>query len=232
MAIGRPALTLLAVSMPLLLAASEVLAGGVEFRAGNSFQVGVTSLKERRFQGVVEQQHDFSCGSAAVATLLTHHYERDTPESTVFDAMWEVGDQDKIRAVGFSLLDMKNYLTSQGYRADGFRIPLERLERVRVPAIALIDTRGYKHFVVVTGMERGRVLVADPALGLRAMRLDDFEKSWNGVLFMIRDQVEVARARFNDDRSWDAQPDAPLGAALSTATLASFTMHLPGRGDL
>ena len=213
-----------------------VAAGAGEARAemaGNQFRVGVKSLAELRFQSVVKQQYDFSCGSAAVATLLTHHYDMETPESDVFDAMWEVGNQDRIREVGFSLLDMRNYLASRGMRADGFRLTMEKLEKLRVPAIALIETRGYKHFVVVIGVERGlgRVLVADPAEGMRAMRKGEFEEAWNGVLFLIRNRSEVALASFNQDDDWSITPAAPLGTALSTQSLGSLTIGFPGRGE-
>ena len=45
---------------------------------GSSYSMSVRSLKEMRlreaFRTTLRQQYDFSCGSAAVATLLTHHY--------------------------------------------------------------------------------------------------------------------------------------------------------------
>ncbi len=41
---------------------------------GGSYSVPVTSLKAARYRTTVPQQHDFSCGSAAVATLLTYQY--------------------------------------------------------------------------------------------------------------------------------------------------------------
>ena len=50
-----------------------------------------------------------------------------TPEQTAFKYMYERGDQAKIAQVGFSLLDMKNYLQQQGYEADGYKAPLETL---------------------------------------------------------------------------------------------------------
>ncbi|WP_204283799.1 C39 family peptidase, partial [Klebsiella pneumoniae] len=69
------------------------------------------------FRTVVRQQYDYSCGSAAVATLLRYHYGRPTVESDVFSAMWRSGDQAQIKRAGFSMLDMKRYLDSQGYMA-------------------------------------------------------------------------------------------------------------------
>ena len=42
--------------------------------------VPIRSIQERKFDRVVRQQFDFSCGSAALATLLTFHYDEDTDE--------------------------------------------------------------------------------------------------------------------------------------------------------
>jgi predicted double-glycine peptidase len=128
------------------------------------------------------------------------------------------------------MLDMKHYLETVGLRSDGFRIALDQLESVGVPAITLINTRGYNHFVVVTGMERGRVLVADPAMGLRAIRRGEFDKMWNGILFMVRDRLTVAQANFNRADQWGVHPKPPIDA-LSSETLGSFSMHLPGRNE-
>ena len=47
---------------------------------GGNFNVPVTSIREGRFQTVIRQEFDFSCGSAALASLLTYHYERPTTE--------------------------------------------------------------------------------------------------------------------------------------------------------
>src|SRR5215470_19450925 len=77
---------------------------------GTTATVAVKSYVARKFETVVKQRYDFSCGSAALATLLTFHYGRAVSEEQVFDAMWSVGDKANIRAKGFSLLDMKLYL--------------------------------------------------------------------------------------------------------------------------
>ena len=95
------------------------------------FNVHVVSVKEARFTTTQRQQFDFSCGSAAVATLLTHHYGKPTDERAVFTQMFERGDQAKIRKEGFSMLDMKRYLESRGLRADGFQLPVDRLATKR-----------------------------------------------------------------------------------------------------
>ena len=87
---------------------------------GARYAVKVTSLKEARFKATTQQQYDFSCGSAAVATILTHHYGYPVSEQAVFEEMFTRGNQEKIRREGFSLLDMKTYLSAHGFQADGF----------------------------------------------------------------------------------------------------------------
>ena len=87
--------------------------------------------------------------------------------------MFEHGEQDKIRKEGFSMLDMKRYLASVGYQADGFQQPLDKLAEARLPAIVLMNEGSYHHFVVVKGLRDGRVLIGDPARGTRSMLRDN-----------------------------------------------------------
>jgi uncharacterized protein len=199
--------------------------------AGGFFRVPVKAMTERRFLGVIRQQYDFSCGSAAVASLLTYHYGRPTSEQDVFLAMWNVGDRERIRQSGFSLLDMKAYLATRGLNADGFRVPLDKLEEAGIPAITLIDLKGYKHFVLVKGMRDGRVLVGDPALGVKEVPQAEFERMWNGILFVVHDDMEAARETFNPASVWAVNSEAPLGAALLRSGPASLTLNLPGRNE-
>lgn len=194
--------------------------------------VPTRTLQEAKFSQVVRQQYDFSCGSAALATLLTYHYDRDTDEQAAFGAMYAAGDKEKIATAGFSLLDMKTYLESIGYSADGYQASLDTLENAGVPAIALINYRGYRHFVVVKGIKNGEVLIGDPALGIKYMPRGEFESLWeNGVLFIIKNRPEIGRQYFNQRAEWSLLARAPIGAALSPDSLAQLTVTLPRLGD-
>ena len=182
------------------------------------FTVRATSLREARFLSTLRQQFDFSCGSAAVVTLLNFHYGQRVTEREVFSRMFEKGDQAKIRKEGFSMLDMKRYLATKGFVADGFEQPIERLLQEKLPAIVLISERGYRHFVVVKGIARGRVLVGDPAMGTRTISLERFRQlRVNDILFVIHNRREMAR--FNDTDHWLVAPAAPLSAAIDQSRL-------------
>lgn len=221
---GGAALLAFAIGLPLPGAAGQV---GIHSAAGGQFQVRVTSLKEARFKTVLRQQYDFSCGSAALASLLSFHYERPTTEEDVFAAMYRLGDKERIHRTGFSLLDMKTYLEAQGLRSDGFRVSLDKLEAAKVPAITLINTNGYKHFVLVKGVLGDEVIVGDPAAGVRIYKRDAFVSMWEGIAFIIRDEPELARRHFNSARDWAVRVKAPVGDALTRQSLASFNVNLP-----
>lgn len=196
-----------------------------------TFAVNVASMKELRFRNTIKQQYDYSCGSATLATLLTYHYEDPVTEQEVFQTMFESGNQEKIRKEGFSMLDMKKFLDARQYKADGFKVSLDKLRELGVPAIVLINTRGYKHFVVVKGIAEKRVLLGDPALGVRTIPRAEFEKMWNGLIFIVRNKKNIAQSHFNNEKEWGARGKAPLGLALSNSELANITINLPIRGS-
>lgn len=197
---------------------------------GGTYRLPLTSMKASRFQSTVRQQYDFSCGSAAVATLLRYHYGSAVDERQVFEDMFVRGDQPRIRREGFSLLDIKQYLERRGYLADGFELPLQKLVDAGYPAIVLVSDNGYHHFVVIKGLAGGRILLGDPAGGLRAMSQSGFEAIWlNRLLFVIHGWRGAVR--FNDAAEWRQVPRFPLGQAISRDSLANITLFRPGGGD-
>jgi predicted double-glycine peptidase len=198
---------------------------------GGAYRMRVGSLQAARFATTVRQQFDFSCGSAAIATLLTWQYGLPVGEAEVFRAMYAQGDEARIRREGFSMLDLRAYLGSRGFAADGFELPLERLAEESLPAIVLLNDRGYRHFVVVKGMRDGRVLVGDPARGTRLLPRRAFDRLWdNRVLFVIHNRRGLAA--FNHPRDWRAAPMAPLAAAMQQRALHEVVLPTRGAGDI
>lgn len=197
--------------------ASSTLSGDPHFLSStgttSDFVVPVASLQARKFNTVVKQQYDFSCGSAAVATLLHYHYNDPQGEADVFRGMWAGGDQAQIRKVGFSLLDMKRYLASRGMRADGYKVTLQDIEKRGIPGVVLITVKQYRHFVVLKGINKGEVLIGDPSLGLRTMSIAEFSKVWNGIYFVINNNISAAQRAFNVDAQWASFSRSPIGGA-------------------
>lgn len=196
---------------------------------GGEFQVSVMSWRDIPFRTVVRQQYDYSCGSAALATLLRHHYGMHVGEAEIFQNMYEVGDQARIREVGFSMLDMKRYLESRGFRADGLRLSLDRLANIGQPMIALIQHDGYRHFVVIKGIDAdGRVLVGDPTFGIQVYDRADFEAVWNGIVLAVRGAPEgVSAPIFNLASDWRPWSPRPFEMARGAPSPSDLLRELP-----
>ena len=208
---------------------STAFAGSVTLPGiGGDVRVKVSSFESRRFDTVMRQQYDFSCGSAAIASLLSFHYEDQVTEHDVFIEMLALADEQKVRRDGFSMLDMKRYLEARGYQADGFRLPLSGLrEKVRLPMIVLLNIDGFRHFVLIKGISEDEVLVGDPARGLKVFSFEKFSEYWNGTAFVIRSHLEQGRDGFLGDGHWPQVARAPIQKGLSDPSLGHRLPYWP-----
>ena len=214
----------------LLLTTSPVLGGLVDFNG--QFSIKVSSIAELRFKTIYKQQYDFSCGSATLASLLSFHYDDQVNELSVFKDMFEHGNKEKIKHQGFSLLDMKHYLSRRGYNANGFKITLEQLASAQLPAITIINNNGYMHFVIIKGSNDSEVLVGDPAVGLKSIKIDAFQQMWGDrIVFVIQDQKDIAVNHYKNDQQNDHLVRANLGLAIDHASLGLFNVLQPSSVD-
>ncbi|MFT6421667.1 MAG: putative double-glycine peptidase [Thalassolituus sp.] len=149
--------------------------------------VNVEPLAVKKFKNVVRQAYDYSCGSAALTTLLDYYLGRNFQERQVMEGLLQFGETERIvQRRGFSLLDMKRLVTALGHPSGGFKAEASDLETLDHPAIAPIKYAGFKHFVVIRSVYDGRVYVADPALGNISFTLSRFLEVWDdNVLFIV-----------------------------------------------
>lgn len=215
-----------------IIALAALAACGIDARAQSRVELGaltlvtpgakpVQSLRDLRYRDMVRQRYDFSCGSAALASVLRHGYGVEVTEAEMIKRMMTGTDPKEVVRNGFSLLDMKRYVDSSGMRAHGFRIEPDALYRLQMPVIALLDLKGYKHFVVVKGAASGRVFVADPALGHRVMLEQDFVKGWNGIVLAV-----VADRPLRDSHLVQGRVSAALGRRVEMLERATLPVPI------
>lgn len=145
---------------------------------------------------VVRQEKDFSCGLAALATMLTYYFaipvseaellgRLDLPEPGVVANSLSGGDVNPGKAArlkmlqerGVSLAVLAQLALDYGLLAQGVSIAPEALSRLAVPAIAYIEPDGEPHFTLVRGVdENGDVQLADPSWGNRRLSAADFAR--------------------------------------------------------
>ncbi|MEG2358493.1 putative pilus system C39 family peptidase FilB [Acinetobacter sp.] len=142
---------------------------------------------EDQFRGIVRQAYDYSCGSAALTTLLNGYVGTQLTEQQTMKGLLKFGETEKIiERRSFSLLDMKRFAGALGLESGGYRGEFADLVSQGQPAIVPISYAGFKHFVVFKGYKNGRVYVADPALGNISFDETRFKEIWeNNTLYLI-----------------------------------------------
>lgn len=181
-------------AVALLLQISSAQAAPLDVRIGNTaLRKEVKSVLDLRYRNVVRQKTDYSCGAAALATLLTHYFGEKTSEETVLKTVLTQADEEALKRImtaGLSLLDLKTYAESLGFRGKGYRLDGESLKKIDRPAIGLVTIKGYNHFVVITAVEGNRVFIADPAKGNIVRDLDEFMAMWNRIVLVFENKGE------------------------------------------
>lgn len=149
--------------------------------------VQIKPALEDQFRGIVRQAYDYSCGSAALTTLLNGYVGTQLNEQQTMSGLLRYGEYERIiERRSFSLLDMKRFVAALGMESGGYRGEFSDLVKQEQPAIVPISYAGFKHFVVYKAYKNGRVYVADPALGNISFDEERFKEVWeNNTLFLI-----------------------------------------------
>ncbi len=147
----------------------------------------VKPVSEFRYHNVTRQAYDYSCGSAALTTVLNQYLGRQFQERQIMEGLLRFGETEKIvQRRGFSLLDMKRLATALGHPSGGFKAEIKDIKTLDHPAIVPIAYGGFKHFVVLKKYQNGHVFVADPALGNISFTESKFLEVWDqNVLFIV-----------------------------------------------
>ncbi len=171
-----------------------------------------------RYTHVVGQADWYTCGAAAVATLLTYYYDDPATEGEILEvALKETEKSGKNPLKGLTALSLKRYLEGKGYRVRAYRVNLAQLAdyfaRGGLPVVAHV-TRPQLHFVVVAGLVddpaggRPKLLLADPSWGRRIVPLEALvtEKGFSGVILLAipktRAQLKKAKALQAGELAW------------------------------
>jgi predicted double-glycine peptidase len=118
------------------------------------------------------------CGAESVATVLAHWSGKPVSAGPIYRELYEPERN------GIQLAAMRRYLERQGLRAYTLRAERQdvagQVEKGR-PVIVGLRTKAKDelHFAVVTGVERGRLLLRDPARkGVTRLSNREFDRRW------------------------------------------------------
>ncbi|HEY6121404.1 MAG TPA: peptidase domain-containing ABC transporter, partial [Pyrinomonadaceae bacterium] len=143
----------------------------------------------RRYPALL-QLSETDCGAACLSMILRYFGKHVSIN--------RLRDLANVSREGSSLYSLSEAAEALGFHTRGIKASYEHLEKVELPAIA--HWEGF-HYVVLYEVKPDRVVIADPAIGLRKLKREEFEKGWTGYLLLLDptpklEQVEESKTSF------------------------------------
>lgn len=135
----------------------------------------------RRFP-LVEQAEEMDCGAACLAMICKHYKIPMT--------LGKLREMANVTTEGATMDSLAKVGESLGFTTRGVRCDYDSLLGVELPFIA--HWEGY-HYVVVYGVSKHHVWIADPAVGFVKMDRDRFEKGWTGIVLLFSPGVDMTQ---------------------------------------
>lgn len=134
----------------------------------------------RRFPCVL-QRDSMDCGPACIATVALK-YNKQIPLAKIRE---HVGTD----TTGSNVYGMIRGLEFLGFSASAVKadyIYLSEEKNLIFPMIShILSKEGFEHYVVIHSIEKKKIIVADPAYGIKKYSLEEFQQIWTGILILV-----------------------------------------------
>jgi len=140
---------------------------------------GYEAPRGRRYPYLL-QLSETDCGAACLSMIL-RYYGKHVSINRLRD-LANVGRE------GSSLYSIAEAAETLGFRSRGVKVSYDHLDKLELPAIA--HWEGF-HFIVLYEVKPDRVVLADPAIGLRKLSREEFEKGWTGYLLLLNPTAKI-----------------------------------------
>lgn len=144
---------------------------------------------------IVHQAEMSECGLACLAMIANYH-----GHSYDLSAMRQ---KFKISVSGLSLRNIMSMANTLGLSSRALKIDSSQLSKIAFPAILHWND---SHFVVITGIVKGKCTIFDPATGKSSLTLDAVSKSFTGVVLEFTPVIdftpEMAKSKIKITNLW------------------------------
>ena len=137
------------------------------------------------------QKRDYSCGAAAMATVLRYYWGDAVTEDKILVVLLATLTPEETKdrfKHGLAISDLRRTAVEMGYQSSIGTMSLDSLAGVKLPLIIPIKVEEQDHFVVYRGMAAGRVYLADPIRGNVRPTYSEFRQQWqkNAILVVVK----------------------------------------------
>ena len=156
----------------------------------------VCSWQEIRRRNIVMQKRDYSCGAAALATVIRYYWGDKVDEDFFLKELDKIltPEEAKDRVEnGLALTDLRRVAVKKGYQATMGEVTFAKLTKSKVPVVVGITIDEHDHFAVFRGTDGYRVYLADPIRGNIRVPIWEFKSQWqkNAILVVAKKGEKV-----------------------------------------
>jgi ATP-binding cassette subfamily B protein len=130
----------------------------------------------------IEQAEEADCGAACLAMICKHY---DIPMT-----LGKLRDMANVTTEGATMESLARVGEALGFATKGVRSTYSTLLGFELPFIA--HWEGY-HYIVVYGISKSNIWVADPAADFRKMTVSEFEQGWTGNALVFTPTAEMTQ---------------------------------------
>lgn len=128
------------------------------------------SYLDQRFESVIRQQLDMSCGLAVLSDIFIHRYDENIYE---YQLLEKIGLKER-----YSFSDLKKLSEEYGKKSIPVWMSYDNLLLIKEPAIFYLERKGDKHFVSLSYVDSEHIQIKDPAWGILNYTKNQFENYW------------------------------------------------------
>ena len=148
----------------------------------------VISEEEKMFKKypVIIQKDSKDCGVCCLAMIIKY-YQGNIPLSII-------RNNTKTDMKGTTAYHLINYASEIGFNARGIRCDIDSLinKEKTFPCIANVTiNNSYKHYIVIYKVLKSKILVCDPAYGLKTIDINEFKKIYNEIILEFYPETNI-----------------------------------------
>lgn len=128
---------------------------------------------------IILQDEQAECGHACIAMISSFFgHQLD---------LYSIRSMGSTSARGVTLLEINHILEKLGFLTRALQVPLQELHLIKCPAILHWNMN---HFVILKQVKKNKIILHDPAVGVRHCSLEEFSNSFTGIVLEIEKSAD------------------------------------------
>lgn len=130
----------------------------------------------------------------ACAAMIMSKYRCDVP-------VYKLAEKIELSIAGSNVLQLREVLGIYGFKVDGYKIPVESLQKNICPVIAYVNK---KHFIVIEKIRKAYIVAIDPALGRTTYSINEFKQIYSNVIINVLPKDNIKENQIQKKKTYES----------------------------